>query len=101
MLVINSARTHLDDSDLVYSEFAEYDLGQAVAHMTLQAHAMGLSCRQFRAFDLEGLAADLAVKPGWRLMTITAIGRAATEKPTRDRRTRLALQAEAFAQAQP
>jgi hypothetical protein len=25
-----------------YSEFSRYDLGQAVAHMTLQAQALGL-----------------------------------------------------------
>ncbi|WP_217645351.1 nitroreductase family protein [Nocardioides terrae] len=47
-LLVNLAHRTVDDSRLPYSEFADYDLGQAVAHLTLQASAMGLSCRQFR-----------------------------------------------------
>jgi hypothetical protein len=31
-----------------------YDLGQAVAHMTVQARAHGLHVRQFRALDRAG-----------------------------------------------
>ena len=36
-------------------------LGQAVAHMTLHAQTLRLAARQFRAFNREALAAELAV----------------------------------------
>src|SRR5690242_18311821 len=55
LLVVNIAHRHVEGTDLEFSEFADYDLGQAVAHMTIQAQALGLASRQFRAFDLEGL----------------------------------------------
>ncbi|MEV7803672.1 nitroreductase family protein [Microbispora sp. NPDC088329] len=88
-LVVNLARREVDDG-LLYSEFADYDLGQAVAHMTVQAHAMSLACRQFRAFDLEGLHNRLGVLPGWHILTMTAIGvplRGDTAPPARERRS--------------
>lgn len=71
-----------------YSEFAEYDLGQAVAHLTIQAHTMGLACRQFRAFDLEALHSELRIEPGWRIVTMLAVGTSAAPPPAaRVRRT--------------
>ena len=51
MLVANLAHRFVEDTDWEYSEFALYDFGQAVAHMTIQAQALGLRARQFRAFD--------------------------------------------------
>ena len=75
-LVVNLAHRTVEGTDWQFSEFADYDLGQAVAHMTVQATAMGLSCRQFRAFDLEGLTHDLRVPQGWAVVSMTAIGRA-------------------------
>jgi nitroreductase/GNAT superfamily N-acetyltransferase len=90
-LVVNLAHREFDDSGMPYSEFADYDLGQAVAHLTVQAHAMGLFCRQFRAFDLEGLEKKLGVAPGWRILTMTAIGVPfpddGASPPARDRRS--------------
>jgi hypothetical protein len=44
-----------------YSEFPLYDLGQAVAHMTIRAQALGLAGRQFRAFSRASVAAEFAV----------------------------------------
>ena len=64
----------VEDTDWQYSEFAQYDLGQAVAHMTLQAQAQGLSVRQFRAFDRAGLTAEFAVPQHWEVTTMSAIG---------------------------
>lgn len=91
-LVVNLARREVDESGMPYSEFADYDLGQAVAHMTLQAQAMGLACRQFRAFDLDALEAALGVSPGWHVLTMTAIGVAATAAPGgRERRSLIDL----------
>ncbi len=51
LLVANLAHRYVEGTDWEYSEFSVYDLGQAVAHMTLQAGALGLSARQFRAFN--------------------------------------------------
>ena len=56
VLVANLAHRFVKGTDWEYSEFALYDLGQAVAHMTVQALALGLHVRQFRAFDREGMA---------------------------------------------
>lgn len=77
VLVVNISHTRVEDTDWEYSEFSTYDLGQAVAHMTIQAHAMGLACRQFRAFDKQQLTDRLHVPTHWEILTMTAIGRAA------------------------
>ncbi|MGW5361160.1 nitroreductase family protein [Actinopolymorpha pittospori] len=87
LLVVNVAHRYVEDTSMEFSEFADYDLGQAVAHMTLQAQAMGLACRQFRAFDLDGLTADLELAPGWQVLSMTAVGRPLGESPERERRT--------------
>lgn len=77
LLMLNLAQTHVDDdAEIPYSEFALYDLGQAVAHLTVQARAMGLQCHQFRAFDLDGIRADLAIPPRYAIASMTAVGRA-------------------------
>jgi nitroreductase len=86
LLVVNIAHLTVGDSDIEYSEFADYDLGQAVAHLTLQAQALGLACRQFRAFDLDGLAHDLRIEPGWKIRTMTAVGQGTGQAPPRQRR---------------
>lgn len=75
LLLLNLCHRWVEDSPLEYSEFSMYDLGQAVAHLTVQAQAMGLFARQFRAFDREALEVAFAVGSGWELATITAIGR--------------------------
>jgi nitroreductase len=77
LLVANLAHRYVADTDWEYSEFSLYDLGQAVAHLTLQAQALGLSARQFRAFSRTGVAAEFAVPGHWEVTTMMAIGRAA------------------------
>jgi len=64
-----------EDDALAYSDYAAYDLGQAVAQLTVQASAMGLSCHQFAAFDRDGLTAAAGVPPHWRMTVGVAIGR--------------------------
>lgn len=88
LLIVTLTRRHVDDTQLLYSEFADYDLGQAVAHMTVQAQAMGLAAHQFRAFDLEGLTKELDPNPGWVIVSMVAVGKAA-DRPSevRDRRS--------------
>lgn len=88
LLVVTLTRRHVDDTQLLYSEFADYDLGQAIAHMTVQAQAIGLATHQFRAFDLEGLTKELDPNPGWVIVSMVAVGKAAGGPPEgRDRRS--------------
>jgi nitroreductase len=96
LLVGNLSHRFVQDTEWDYSEFSLYDLGQAVAHMTVQAQAMGLAARQFRAFDQDALHAEFAVPTHWQLATITAFGVAlpapdsgsgATSSGSRSRRT--------------
>ncbi|HEX2298732.1 MAG TPA: nitroreductase family protein [Pseudonocardiaceae bacterium] len=75
LLVANLTHRSFQDTDWDYSEFALYDLGQAVAHMTVQARALGLYVRQFRAFDRAGIAAEFAVPCHWEVTTVSAVGR--------------------------
>jgi len=86
LLIVNLAHRWVENSEIEYSEFADYDLGQAVAHLTLQAQALGWACRQFRAFDLDGLSEDLHVAAGWQIRSMTAVGRAKGHAPPRERR---------------
>ena len=77
LLVANLSHRLVADTDWEYSEFAAYDLGQAVAHMTVQAQAMGLAVHQFRAFDRDGVADEFAVPAHWEVTTLSAVGRPA------------------------
>ena len=86
VLVANLCHRFVEDTDWDYSEFALYDLGQAVAHMTLQAADLGMAARQFRAFDRDGLAAEFGVPDHWQVTTMTAFGRPAADQHPRDRR---------------
>ena len=58
----------------LYSDYAAYDLGQAVAQLCVQAGALGLSCHQFAAFDHDALAAAAAVPGHWSVTTGVAVG---------------------------
>ena len=55
-------------------KYAEYDLGQAAAHLTLQAVAMGLAAHQFAGFDKQALASELGVPAYYKLMSGIAVG---------------------------
>lgn len=79
LLVANLAHRYVEGTEWEYSEFSLYDLGQAVAHMTLQARSMGLYVRQFRAFDREGIEADFGVPDHWEVCTMSAIGHLPSE----------------------
>lgn len=52
-----------------------YDLGQAVAHLTVQATALGLHVRQIHDLDRAGLAADLDLPGDIRPAVALAVGR--------------------------
>jgi nitroreductase len=61
-----------------YSDYAEYDVGQAAAHITVQATAMGLGVHQFAGFDHERVAHEFAIPDNFKVLTGMAIGRRAT-----------------------
>ncbi|WP_460792225.1 nitroreductase family protein [Nocardioides maradonensis] len=74
VLVANLSQQRVEGTDLEYSEFARHDLGQAVAHLTFQAHALGLAVHQFRAFDRDGVAGEFDVPAHWEVTSMAAIG---------------------------
>ena len=74
VLMANLTHRHVEGTDWDYSEFSSYDLGQAVAHVTVQARSLGMYVRQFRAFDREALAREFEVPAHWEVTTMSAIG---------------------------
>lgn len=74
LLVVNLAHVLVEDTDWEFSEFARYDLGQAVAHMTIQGLVMGLGAHQFRAFDRDAVAREFEVPAEWEVTSMTALG---------------------------
>lgn len=64
-------------SDFRFSDYAAHDLGQAAAHLTVQAQSMGLHVHQFAGFDHEAAAEVFAVPSHWQVTTGVAIGRLA------------------------
>jgi len=64
-----------EDGEGGYKPFhADYDTGQAVAHLTLQAVAGGLVTHQFAGFDKDAVAAELGVPDHVRLLAGIAVG---------------------------
>ncbi|KAA1426810.1 nitroreductase family protein [Nocardioides antri] len=64
-----------------------YCLGQATAHLTLQAQAMGLWAHQFAGVDKDAVADELGLPPYWRIVAGIAVGVRGNpaEVPERDR----------------
>jgi len=57
-----------------WATYSYYDLGQAAAHLTVQAAAMGFDSHQFAGFDHDAVAAELGVPAWWQVMTGIAVG---------------------------
>jgi nitroreductase len=70
-----------EDPTFTYSDYAAYDLGQSVAHLTVQAAALGLGVHQFAGFDHDAVARGFGVPASWQVTTGLAIGRYADEVP--------------------
>jgi nitroreductase len=81
LLIANLSHRYVEGTDWEYSEFSHYDLGQAVACMTVQAQAMGLYVRQFRAFNRAGIASEFEVPSQWEVTSMSAVGRTAPARP--------------------
>ena len=55
-------------------EYAPYDLGQAMAHFSVQAHADGLYVHQAAGFDREAMAEFFNVPATWHVFVVAAVG---------------------------
>ncbi len=56
------------------NEWASYDLGQAVAHLSIQAQALGISVHQMAGFDRTGAHEKLGIPADYQAVTAIAIG---------------------------
>ena len=73
LLVVGIAQSTYLKSGKPYGH-AWYDLGQSVAHMTIQATAMGLSVHQMGGFDANQLRTRLSIPAGYDVVVVLAIG---------------------------
>jgi nitroreductase len=64
----------LEDDEGNGLPYAVYDTGQAAAHLTLQARAMGLHAHQFAGFDHDALGRAMRVPATMRVMAGIAVG---------------------------
>ncbi len=64
------------DHELPFDAYTLYDLGQAVAHLSVQAHALGLHAHQMAGFDHAAVTEAFAVPEHWKVTTLVAVGRA-------------------------
>jgi nitroreductase len=63
------------DHELPWASHTQYDLGQAAAHLSVQAHALGLHAHQFAGFDAAATAERFGVPSHWEVTTGIALGR--------------------------
>lgn len=82
-LIVACARTV--DTDGRPLRWAAYDVGQAVAWLTVQAESIGLSVHQMGGFDSEAIIRDFELEAGTEPMTVIAIGRFDAGAPLSDR----------------
>ena len=73
VLVISVAKTIKDKDDSV-NRHAFHDVGQAVAHLSIQAVEEGLSLRQMGGFDAEIARERLNIPAGYEAVAAIAIG---------------------------
>lgn len=71
-LVANIARTHTDEGKAL--SHAWYDLGQAVAHLSVQATVEGILVHQMGGFDSEALGTALGLDDHHRVVTVMTLG---------------------------
>ena len=72
LLIAAVAETERDGKKL---RWAEYDLGQAVAHLSVEAESRGLNVRQMGGFDPAALRAAFDLAPELEPVTILAVGK--------------------------
>lgn len=72
VLIVNVAELAIDATR--ENPWARYDLGQAVAHLTIQAQHEGLHTHQLGGFDGAEIAAAFGLTDGQAVVSITALG---------------------------
>ena len=72
VLIVNIAETA--DAEGTPRPWARYDLGQAVAHLTVQAQHEGLHTHQMGGFDGARIAQAFGIADHLEVVSITAIG---------------------------
>ena len=63
-----------EDADGNPRATASYDLGQAVAHLSVQAHHDGLHVHQMAGFDADALRARFEIEARFRPVTVVTLG---------------------------
>ena len=63
-----------EDADGNALRTASYDLGQAVAHLSVQAHHDGLHVHQMAGFDADALRAHFGLEARFRPVTVVTLG---------------------------
>ena len=70
-----AALARVEEADGSPREVGPYELGLAVAQLTVQAHALGLHVHQMGGFSAEQLSTTFAVPAGYRPVVVLAVGR--------------------------
>lgn len=71
-LIVNVAKMVTDDGSP--EKWAPYDVGQAAAHLTIQATAMGLASHQIGGFDADAMRAALDLDDHHTPWAVIAVG---------------------------
>lgn len=74
LLIVGIAELERDGQRL---RWAEYDLGQAVAHLSIEAASRGLHVRQMGGFRVDDLRASFDLAPELEPVSVVAVGRLA------------------------
>lgn len=82
ILLVVCTLTHNEEGKPL--RWAEYDTGQAVAYLTVQAESMGLSVHQMAGFNVSELTDALHLPEQLVPITVTAVGRMEPEAPLPD-----------------
>jgi nitroreductase len=71
-LIVGIAETSTVEGEV--RPFARYDLGQAIAHLTVQAHAEGFHTHQMAGVDFDVVRAAFELTDNLEPVTVTAVG---------------------------
>lgn len=74
LLIVAVAELERDGKRL---RWAEYDLGQAVAHLSVEAQSRGLHVRQMGGFHVDALRETFDLGPALEPVSVVAVGKAA------------------------
>lgn len=74
VLILGIARDNFDVEGQPHNRFAQYDTGQAVQNIVIQATALGLNVRQMGGISADKLREIYAIPEGYTIMAGLAIG---------------------------